>query len=309
MQWKSWRTVWMVLAVVGIITVAIAWNEIVYNVKLINAARLGQQYYESYPHIAKDIPYADQAHQVLDVYSPETPGDYPVIIYIHGGGWDSGNKELYALVAKKLVPYGVVVVVPKYALYPDATYPQMVADVGAVVAWTHANIANYGGNPARIGLGGQSAGAQLSAMALLDASVLAAYQLDTSAVCAYYGISGVYDINDQYAFEQSFGRTAPVMTAVMGGQAQFTATSPVTYVRPDVPPLLIVHGDADETVPLRSSEQFVSALQQASAPVELIVYPDRGHSELLFYTITQEPGQMIVDMVDFVTRSCPATAS
>ena len=175
--------------------------------------------------------------------------------------------------------------------------------------WGLSSPANDGGNPQRIGLGGQSAGAHLSAMALLDASVLATHQLDASAVCAYYGISGVYDVNDQYAFEQSFGRTAPVMTAVMGGQTQFAATSPVTYARADVPPLLIVHGDADETVPLRASEQFVAALQQAGATAELIVYPDRGHSELLFYTITQEPGQMIVDMVDFVARSCPATAS
>jgi acetyl esterase/lipase len=300
---KSLRMIVSSIALVGLVAGIWAWDEIVYNVRLLNAYRLGQQYYETHPAIAKNVAYGSQPHQVLDIYQPDAPGSYPVIVYIHGGGWNSGNKELYALVAQKLVPYDVVVVVPRYQLYPDATYPQMRDDVATALSWTVNNIANYNGDPARIVFGGQSAGAQLSAMTVFDKSVLATHQLTPSAICAYYGISGVYDINAQYQFEVDNGRTAPVMTAVMGGESAFAATSPISFVHADIPHTLLIHGDQDETVPLQMSQDFARVLTDAGARVSLQIYPGRGHSELLFYTLTQSPGQLIEDVIA-LARDC-----
>jgi len=304
MRGLPWRNIlWGLFAI--IVIVGIIYREpIVFNLKLLNVARIGKAYYSEYPFITKNIAYGAAPHQKLDVYRPEKPGNYPVVIYIYGGSWNSGDKELYALVAQKLVPLGMVVVVPTYKLYPDATYPIMIDDVAAAVSWTIANIDQYSGNPKRIILGGQSAGAQLSAMAFMNPAVLGKFQHSSAELCGYYGISGVYDINAQYAFEQAHGRTAPVMTAVMGGQANFTATSPTSYIRADLPPMLIIHGDADETVPLSMSQDFVTALKQAGVTADLHVYPGRGHSELLFYTLTQNPGQLITDVVDFANQ-CP----
>jgi dipeptidyl aminopeptidase/acylaminoacyl peptidase len=68
--------------------------------------------------------------------------------------------------------------------------------------------------------------------------------------------------------------------------------------------MLFIHGDADETVPLQMSQDFVAALQKAGVKADLQVYPERGHSELLFYTLTQNPGQLITDVVDFANQ-CP----
>jgi len=300
---KSLRMIVSSIALVGLVAGIWAWDEIVYNVRLLNAYRLGQQYYETHPAIAKNVAYGSQPHQVLDIYQPDAPGSYPVIVYIHGGGWNSGNKELYALVAQKLVPYDVVVVVPRYQLYPDATYPQMRDDVATALSWTVNNIANYNGDPARVVFGGQSAGAQLSAMTVFDKSVLATHQLTPSAICAYYGISGVYDINAQYQFEVDNGRTAPVMTAVMGGESAFAATSPISFVHADIPHTLLIHGDQDETVPLQMSQDFARVLTDAGARVSLQIYPGRGHSELLFYTLTQSPGQLIEDVIA-LARDC-----
>lgn len=300
------KPVKVILTSIVIILLGIAgwsWDEIVYNVRLFNAYRMGQAYYADNPSITKDVSYGSLPHQVLDIYQPDTPGNYPVIVYIYGGGWNSGSKELYALVAQKLVPYGVVVVVPRYQLYPDATYAQMSEDVASALAWTSQNIAQYDGDPQRIVFGGQSAGAHLSAMTIFDQNVLRAHQLTPSVICAYYGISGVYDINAQYQFERDNGRTAPVMTAVMGGVESFVATSPITYVNADVPRILLVHGDQDETVPLQMSQDFAAALTAAGASVDLQVYPGRGHSELLFYTLTQNPGQLITDIIA-LARSC-----
>lgn len=295
----------VLLSMVGVLVIAGLWarEEIVYNVRLFDAYQRGQAYYEDNPYIAKNVPYGQLPHQVLDVYQPETPGSYPVVVYIHGGGWNSGNKELYALVAQKLVPFGVVVVVPRYQLYPDATYDQMQADVSSALAWTVNSIAQYNGDPQRILYGGQSAGAQLSAMTVFDRSVLAAYNLTPQAICAYYGISGVYDIRAQYDFEVSNGRTAPVMTAVMGGESSFAATSPINFAHADVPRVLLIHGDQDETVPLQMSRDFFEALQAVNASASLAVYPGRGHSELLFYTLTQNPGELITDIIA-LAKSC-----
>lgn len=300
---KSLRVIVSGVAIIGLVASIWAWDDMVYNIRLLNAYRLGQQYYETHPAIAKDVAYGSQPHQLLDIYQPDTPGSYPVIVYIHGGGWNSGNKELYALVAQKLVPYDVVVVVPRYQLYPDATYPQMRDDVATALVWTVNNIANYSGDPSRIVFGGQSAGAHLSAMTVFDRSVLATYQLSPSAICAYYGISGVYDINAQYQFEIDNGRTAPVMTAVMGGTSAFAATSPISYVHADIPRILLIHGDQDETVPLQMSHAFARALSDAGAMPILNMYPGRGHSELLFYTLTQSPGQLIEDVIA-IARDC-----
>lgn len=294
---KSLRVIFSSIAIIGLVAGIWAWDEIVYNVRLFNAYRLGQQYYEDNPAIAKNIAYGSQPHQLLDIYQPDKPGSYPVIVYIHGGGWNSGNKELYALVAQKLVPYDVVVVVPRYQLYPDATYTQMRDDVSTSLAWTVDNIAQYNGDPARIVFGGQSAGAHLSAMTVFDRSALAPHNLTSSAICAYYGISGVYDITAQYQFELDNGRTAPVMTAVMGGESAFIATSPISYAHADIPRVLLIHGDQDETVPLQITQEFAQALDAVGANVSLQIYPGRGHSELLFYTLTQNPGQLITDVI------------
>ena len=299
----SVRKVLAGIALIALGAIVWNWSEIVYNVRLFNAYRAGQAYYADNPAITKNVAYGTLPHQVLDIYQPDTPGNYPVIVYIYGGGWDSGNKELYALVAQKLVPYGLVVVIPRYQLYPDATYAQMSDDVTSALAWTVTNIAQYHGDPTRIVFGGQSAGAQLSAMTAFDRTLLAKHGLEPSAICAYYGISGVYDINAQNTFMHNKGRETTVMTAVMGGESAFGDTSPITKVNADIPHVLLIHGDQDDTVPLQASQDFATALKNVGANVTLNIYPGRGHSELLFYTLTQNPGQLITDVVQ-LARDC-----
>ena len=278
-------------------------EEIVFNARLMNVVRVGKAYYDEYPHLTKNIAYGDKPHQLLDVYRPADDKPHPVVVYIYGGSWNSGNKELYALVAQKLVPLGMVVVVPAYQLYPDATYPSMVADVAAAITWTREHIAEHTGDPARIIVGGQSAGAQLSAMALLDPLTQATVAGDPP-LCGYFGISGVYDIQAQYQFELDHQRTAPVMTAVMGGIAHFKQTSPRLQRLDGFPRTLLIHGDADDTVDMSMSQDFEQALHAANVPVSLNVYPDRGHSELLFHALTENPGRLITDVTSFA-ETCP----
>ncbi|MBI3240737.1 MAG: alpha/beta hydrolase [Chloroflexi bacterium] len=308
------RRFWLTLAgaalAAGTIYYFVNREEINYNLRLLNAKRIGDKFYAEYQYIAKDVAYGSQPRQKLDVYQPDpaspdrTDLGYPVLVYVYGGSWNSGNKELYAPVAQRLLPEGVIVVVPDYRIYPEGKYREQTDDVAAALSWVLENIRDYGGDPARVALGGQSAGAHLTALALLDEQWLAKYGHSSAEVCGYYGISGVYDINAQMDFERSKGGTAPIMTAVMEGPANFTAASPATYVRPDLPPALLIHGDADETVPISMSENFQAKLESAGVQSEFVVYPGAGHSGLLFDALASNPALLVADLSKFA-RECP----
>ncbi|MBI1293322.1 alpha/beta fold hydrolase [bacterium] len=267
------------------------------------ASRAGTQFYESYEHIGRDIAYHAGSDERLDVYSPSTGNNHPVLIFIHGGGWDSYNKLLFTPVAMKLLPHDLVVVIPNYTLYPDAGYAEMTDQVAAAVAWTVNNIADYGGDPDRIVLSGHSAGGHLAGLVAMDERWLAAYDLTLAALCRFIGLSGVYDVKAQMAFERAKESTAPVMTAVMGGEDNFTAASPVTYVTADRPPVHLIHGDADTTVPISISQEFATVLAAAGIPNELIVYPGKGHTDFLFEALTDADAPIVPDIVAFV-QSC-----
>ena len=90
------------------------------------------------------------------------------------------------------------------------------------------------------------------------------------------------------------------MVGVMGGKENFTTASPINYVRLDLPPTLIIHGDADETIPVSQSIAFHEAHRQAGAESILKIYPGRGHSEILFSALTEARAQIVADIADFV---------
>ncbi len=303
------RRFWLTLAGAALAAGAIYYlanrEEIDYNLRLLNAKRIGDKFYAEYPYIEKNIAFGAGPSQKLDVYRPESGAGYPVLVYVYGGSWNSGNKELYAPIAQRLLPEGVIVVVPDYRIYPEGKYREQTDDVAAALAWTLENIEKYGGDPARVVLGGQSAGAHLSALALLDEQWLAKYGHSSAEVCGYYGISGVYDINAQMDFERSNGRTAPIMTAVMEGPDNFTAASPATYVRSGLPPILLIHGDADETVPISVSENFQAKLESIGARSEFVVYPGAGHSGLLFDALASDPARLVTDLSKFARECSP----
>ncbi len=310
------RHFWLTLAgaalAAGTIYYLVNREEINYNLRLLNAKRIGDKFYADYQYIVKNIAYGSQPRQKLDVYQPDpassnrTDLGYPVLVYVYGGSWNSGDKELYAPVAQRLLPGGMIVVVPDYRIYPKGKYREQTDDVAAALAWVLENIRDYGGDPARVVLGGQSAGAHLAALAFLDEQWLTKYGHSSAEVCGYYGISGVYDINAQMDFERSNGGTAPIMTAVMEGPDNFTAASPAAYVRSraSVPPILLIHGDADETVPISMSENFQTKLVSAGVTSEFLVYEGTGHSGLLFDALASDPARLVTDLSKFA-RECP----
>ena len=299
-------------AILGLLAVLVAllagiWlafgDDITFYVNLFRAHQAGKRFYEQYPHLERDVAFDPEMEPRLDVYSPADGEGHPVLIFVHGGSWKDYDKELFAPVAQKLLPEGMVVVIPDYTLHPDADYAQMTREVAAAIRWTLENAALYGGDPGRVIVSGHSAGAHLSALALLDPRFLEDLGHSSDEVCGWIGLSGPYDIQAEHDYWVAKGSSPEVMLEVMGGQDNFDRASPVSHVRADLPPLLIIHGDEDETVPVEISTAFHQALQAAGAPSTLTLYDGAGHSDYLFAALTDEQARVVRDIAGFV-RGC-----
>jgi acetyl esterase/lipase len=274
----------------------------VYFWKLYNARHLAARFYAECPTVFKNIPYHASTPRRLDVYRPSEGSGYPVVVYVYGGSWHSGNKELYAAAAQRLLPGGVVVVVPDYTLYPAGGYPRQSREVAAALAWTLENIAAYGGDPRKVVLAAQSAGGQVAALALLDPRFLAAHGHSAAEIRGFAGISGVYDIPTQLAHERRHGRSGRYVVSVMGGRDNIRPASPLTFAGPGAPPTLLIHGDADGTVPVQMSRDLHARLRAAGAESELRIYRGGGHSGILFDALAQNPSRLLTDILAFVRR-------
>jgi acetyl esterase/lipase len=277
-------------------------GELSFYARLYQASRVGRRFYAQYEHLAKDVVYDPQVKPRLDVYSPAEGSGHPVLVFFHGGGWYQFDKVLYGPVAMKLLPFDIVVVMVDYSLYPAADCRQMAHEAAAAVAWTLEHIGEYGGDPARVVVGGQSAGAQLAALAAMDPQYLAAYGHSSGEIRGLIGVSGVYDIAAEDAYLRSGGQRTVVLQKVMGGAANYAALSPLSYVRADLPPVLLVHGDKDTTVPVELSAAFQQSLQAAGVQSELVIYPGHNHAELLFYALTDPKEELVKTIAAWVQQ-------
>jgi acetyl esterase/lipase len=286
-------------------------EQIIYTVHLANAKLAADRFYSSYHGITKNIAYGNAEREKLDIYQPDGNGPMPVVIWVHGGSWTSGDKELYATVAQRFMPENFVVVIPNYTIeLPSAPGGeplvfQQFREIAQAFVWTRENISQFKGDPNRIVLGGHSAGAHLTAMVMLDPQYLAALNHSAHEICGWYGFAGPYSIPAQLEYELNVHKNdAGLLFEVFGGKENFVCGSPQTFVRGDTPPVFMIHGDADETVPVAIGENFQNALQKASAPSTLSIYRGAGHAGLLFDALAQAKPRLVQDMVTFA-KSCP----
>ncbi|MFC2019920.1 prolyl oligopeptidase family serine peptidase [Chloroflexota bacterium] len=234
--------------------------------------------------VIKDVGYGQGGDEVLklDIYLPEVPAatPMPAVIWIHGGGWQGGDK--YPGRIRLLAERGFFGASINYRLSDIAPFPAAVEDCKLAVRWLRANAEKYNVDPERIGVWGGSAGGHLVMMVgsadetagLEGKGGLAKFSSRVQAVCAYYGPSDFNAIGSP--------RSNSAHVKFLGGTIEeipdiYTLASPVTYVTPDDPPLLLVHGDLDRTVPFNQSEIMLKAYQQAGIEATLIKVSGAGH--------------------------------
>lgn len=223
---------------------------------------------------ARDIAYGNHPRQKLDVYRPReaAAGPRPVVIYLYGGSWRSGERGGYAFIGERFSEAGFVVLVPDYRLHPEVTFPAFVEDAAAVVAWAKANAARHGGDPNRIYVLGHSAGAHSAALLATDRRYLARHGLAPDSLAGIVGLAG------PYAFYPSRFRST---RAAFASAAREDEARPVTQAHRAMPPMLLLHGQGDTTVDPANSRDFAAAIRAAGGRVELREYPGTGHIGIL----------------------------
>jgi acetyl esterase/lipase len=231
---------------------------------------------------------------LMDVYLPERGNGFG-IVHISGSGWgaplgldarqlkESAHVEVEAL---PLVEAGYTVCSINHRATPRFAYPAAVEDAQRAVRFFRHHAARFGIEAERIGaLGGSSGGHLVCMLGVLDGAGDAA---DESAVnresarvqcvVARAAPTSFLSMPDRSARALFVGARVTPQTAPDSAEyRRAVEASPVTHVRPDAPPILLIHGDADETVPIEQSEAMAAALRQAGVPVRLRPVPGGGH--------------------------------
>ncbi|MGY3266172.1 alpha/beta hydrolase [Lysobacter sp. HA35] len=213
------------------------------------------------------VVYAADRGLSLDIYRPATATSAtPVVVFFYGGSWQTGQREDYRFVGRRLAGEGILAVVADYRLWPRAGFPGFVEDGAQAVAWTREHAAAYGGDPRRLFVAGHSAGAQIAALIGADPRWLAPHGMQPRDLAGVIGLSGPYDFH-----------IGPDLAPIFGPPAQWPLAQAVGQVDGDEPPFLLVHGDADTTVGAAQSRELARRLSAQHEPVSLVILPSGGH--------------------------------
>lgn len=246
--------------------------------------------------VARDVPYGDDPRQRLDLYAPDAASrrPWPVLVFFYGGGWDSGARGQYEWAAHALAARGFLVAAPDYRIVPGVHFPAFIEDAAAATAGVAEIAGGYGGDPARFGVIGHSAGAHLAMMIALDRRYMAAAG-QPDLIKAAAGLAGPYDFLpfDVPASINAFGRAPDP-----------TLTQPVTFARADAPPLWLGHGTADEVVHAEDSTILCARMQAVGGRCEAKLYPGLNHADLIatFSPLFRRKAPVLDDVAAFLHR-------
>jgi len=225
-----------------------------------------------------NIAYSQYKETVLDIMQPKgsLTGKRPGVIVIHGGGWVEGTKEGDSQeTCLRYIEKGFVCADVEYRLAKAATAPAAVTDVLNAAHWFEENAKKYGVDTKRIVVTGGSAGGHLSLMVgMTPKSAKLGPPARIAAVVNFYGIT---DVGDQLSGANMRDYAVTWVPEQSGRLELAKRVSPMTYVRKGLPPILTIHGDADDTVPYEHGVKLTKALRDAGADAELVSVPQGQH--------------------------------
>ena len=209
----------------------------------------------------------------LDLWLPPASAaqGFSTLVWFHGGGLTQGDKAGVHTrrIGRSLAAEGLAVATVSYRLSPKATYPAYCEDAAAAVAWVRAHIAERGGRPERVFVGGHSAGGYLAAMLAMDARLLARHGLQPTDLAGYIPVSGQMMTHYQIREERGIPKAC-----VVADEA-----APIRWVRKDAPPLLVLYADRDMASRAEECAYFVAALKAAGCKtVRGLQIADRTHN-------------------------------
>jgi acetyl esterase/lipase len=230
--------------------------------------------------ITKDIHYGTDPRQALDIYQPDASivkpethhvGGLPVVIFIYGGSWQSGDKEGYGFVGRSLAQAGYVSVVIDYRLAPKNIYPDYVNDSVSAISWVYQHIAQYGGNPNEIFVIGHSAGAFNAVAAVDDERFWKNSRVPTAAIKGVIGLAGPYS----YDFREYDSKIA------FPTNLKPEDVMPDSHVRSDAPPHYLLTAENDKLVGIKNFLKMKRGLERANIPLETGVVAKVNHITMI----------------------------
>ena len=214
-----------------------------------------------------NVPYGPTLEETLDIFPAAAP-NAPVFVFIHGGYWRALSSKEFSGVALGLHAQGITTVVINYALCPRVTIDEIVRQTRAALAWTLRNIQQYGGDPARVAIGGHSAGGHLTAMAL-QTEWAEDYGLPQDPFVAAIAFSGLFDIEPL--------RFSYLQPQIQLDDGIIRRNSPAFLVRPCKTPIWVTWGGAESTEFARQAELYHQAWTAVGNASELRAIPGANH--------------------------------
>ena len=251
--------------------------------------------------VIEDISYGDHPKQKLDIIIPEKKRtEYPVLVFIHGGGWISGDKSSHRRIAKVFASKGYLVVNINYRLAPKYKFPVQFQDVSKAIKYVYKNISNYGGDYKQLFLGGDSAGAYLAswyAAALKKQKLFQKTNIKNSipvdfirGLLLFYGL---YDLDKSR--DTNFFKLETMLKSFLGKAVEYDSEkvklgSPIRHLTKDYPPVFICSGEKDNLH--QESIRFVKKLSKLNIDYKKLFFNkeykcQHGFLNLYFYKSAQ----------------------
>lgn len=246
--------------------------------------------------------YGPGERGTFDLYVPDgATAQTPVVAFLYGGGWDSGDKGIYAFVGQSLASAGIAVAIPDYRVYPEVKFPGFVEDGARAVA-AIGTVLRKGAGPLpggehRLFLMGHSAGAQIAALLALDRHYLADARAPVRDIAGFIGLAGPYDFLP--LTEERYIRIFP--------KDLLAASQPVNFVGPGTPPMLLIAGSADTTVDPKNTRSLAAAVRKAGGRADVDIVDGVDHIGAISALATALPfgDKTIRDTVIAFIRSQP----
>jgi acetyl esterase/lipase len=234
---------------------------------------------------------ADSVRHKLDLYLPKGQKDFPVLIFVHGGTWKSGNKDLYGGLGKLYAKNGIGTVIINYRLSPKVKHPAHIQDVARAFAWTHRNIAKHGGDPKNIFVCGHSAGGHLVSLLSTNPTYLKAEGLAVGDIKGTIPISGVFVIIPNLMFKEIFTEDKDVVKSA----------SPIEHVTGNHPPCLMLYADKDLITLDTMAEKMCTKLKECKCEAATLKIADRTHISIITNMVRiEDPSNQAI--LEFLSR-------
>lgn len=216
----------------------------------------------------------------LNIFTPKERPEYPmpVIIFVHGGNWNRGDKDTYGFYGKDIAKRNIILVVPEYTLSPKVTYDHQAKQIAAAISWTQNNIEKHGGNPKQIFMNGHSAGGHLAALSVMNPKyginqddISGVILLDSAGLDMYWQNTvkppkkgGFYDYQSTFTNNPEIWKDA----------------SPIYHISAENPPFLIFQGEKTISAIAKTNKDFVEKLRKVQPEVSYYLQ-NKGHFSMM----------------------------